>query len=142
MKNTKLVFALFFIFVSAEAFPANLTGTWSGPGVSQTGQSYRECSEVFFRFEESKTQLKILNGGYICQDLQAEYPFSVFEKKDNQLLYKSEVVGSYTKSGFVLDVPEEFYRLKVELVDGELQTQEVWDDSQSFLKVFGMLEKL
>lgn len=142
MKKTKLILTLFFIFSAAQTLAANLTGSWSGPGVSQTAQSYRECSEVFFRFEESPTQLKILNGGYICQDLQAEYPFSVFEKKDGKLLYKNEIVGSYTKMGFVLDVPEEFYRLQVDLVEGELQTQEIWDDSQSFLKVFGMLKKL
>lgn len=142
MKNTKCLITFFLILTSVQTFAANLTGTWSGPGVSQTAQSYRECSEVFFRLEETPTELKILNGGYVCQDLQAEYPFSVFEKKESELLYKGEVVGSYTDTGFILDVPEEFYRLQVDLVDGQLQTQEIWDDSQSFLKIFGMLEKL
>jgi|GEM_PF-2376720 hypothetical protein len=135
--------ALFlFFFITFQVCASSLSGTWSGLGVSQTAQSYRECSEVFFRFEETASQLKILNGGYVCRDLQAEYPFSVFEKKNGDLLYKGEVVGGIAEKSFFLDVPEEFYRLQVELVDGQLRTQEIWDDSQSFLKVYGMLEKL
>lgn len=141
MKIFSLAFLIFLL--SNEVFAARFNGIWSGDGEALGNRRDRNCTEVFFQFEESAQELKIIYGGYTCEDMQAEYPFSTFQKVSGFLVYQEQLVGSYNSDSFELNVPSEFYRLKVELNDeNEMTSIESWDDGSSFLIVQGQMKKL
>lgn len=119
-----------------DLYAARFNGVWSGAGEALGNRRDRQCHEVFFQFEENAEELKIIYGGYTCEDMQAEYPFSTFQKFSGFLVYKEQMVGTYTANSFELNVPSEFYRLSVELDDNDEMTSiESWDDGRSFLIV-------
>ena len=138
MKSVFILLTLGFC-LNAHSF----TGRWQGEGVSQTARAERECDLIYFHFDLSAEALMIYEGGYSCGILRAEYPPSRFERRgESELWYQGQKVGELNSDGFSLDVPEEFFRLEIELKDGLLKTQELWDDGSSYLKVSGSLKPL
>ena len=134
-----LIFSLFFLssLTNAQTF----SGAWVGEGEALGHLRDRDCSEVFFLLNETADEFEIITAGYICGVLQAEYPSSRFQKKDGDLYYRGRRVGHYSPGHLVLEVPEEYYRLDLELLaPDQLRSTEKWDDGQSYLRVLGDLE--
>lgn len=141
MKSVSLiVLSLFFL---SDVYAARFNGVWSGPGEALGSSRDRVCDEVFFQLEETNEEFRILYAGYTCDDMQAEYPASTFQKFAGFLIYKEQMVGTYGEDMLELNVPNEFYRLKLVLNDREeLSSVESWDDGRSFLIVQSKMRKL
>lgn len=138
----KLSFLILSLFLLSDVYAARFNGIWSGPGEALGSSRDRQCNEVFFQLEESDEEFKILYGGYTCEDMQAEYPFSTFQKFAGFLIYKEQMVGTYTENTLELNVPTEFYRLKLELNEqGQMSSVESWDDGSSFLIIQSQMQK-
>lgn len=134
-----LTFSAFFFGALANA--QSFSGAWVGEGEALGHLQDRDCSEIFFILNETADEFEIVTAGYICGMLQAEYPSSSFQKKDGDLYYRGRKVGFYSSSHLALEVPEEYYRLDLKLLEsGQLRSTEKWDDGQSYLQVVGDLE--
>ena len=131
MRNLTLICCLLFSFKTLAGF----SGTWRGNGEFYTHRSEGLCSDIFLEIEDSEKTLKILTGYYICGYIQAEYPSSVFEKVQGELLYNGEKVGNYSKKSFNLHYLNGVYQLKIVKKDGSLVFHEFWKDEASLLDI-------
>jgi hypothetical protein len=138
MMFLRILFILFALFSTSAVA---IEGRWRGEGFSQTHRSERPCSEIYFEFSVTKDFVTLVQGGYICGILQAEYPFSQFERGSNQtLLFQGEVVGFYDGRTLRLERPEDFFQAEFVLSEQGLMYKELWDDGRSLLLIEGVLD--
>lgn len=121
---------------------ASFTGKWSGEGYYQTPRYVGKCSEVFMQFELTKDKFSIIDGGYICGELQASYPPSSFKIVDGELLYFGESVGTISEDEINLNYDNGIYHLRLVKENGQVRFQESWDDGQDHLFISSKLDLL
>jgi hypothetical protein len=138
----KIIFfliATFGLISSAQA----LEGRWQGAGNSQTHRFERPCDLIYFHFRVSDEAVVLLDGGYRCGILQAEYPPSRFTREANgDLSYFGSIVGHFDGVDLVLERPEDFFRVEFNVLENTLHYRELWDDGQSFLSIEGELHPI
>ncbi len=118
----------------------SFSGKWEGVGEFKTHKSNGECSNIYLSLRVKNQKLYILEGGYSCDFINAEYPPSVFNIDGNNLLYKGRRVGKITNSQLTLSKEE--FRLRLEKEGSQLIYKEIWQDNRSYLKIKGELERL
>lgn len=121
---------------------ANFTGVWLGEGKFVTHKRQGECHDVFFKLQESETQFELVTGGYNCSSLSAEYPNSIFEKKDGSLISDNKIVGKYSDNFFILFDEENQFKLTMTKSNDNLKmdVKEEWGDENSYLIIKSYLE--
>lgn len=138
MKPILFVISLFFCLDSYASF----NGTWVGEGTYKAHRSEGNCPEVGMAFEESDFEFKIIYGSYDCGLLKAEYPSSVFEKRNGFLFYGEEKVGYFTDELIYLSYENGVFELVLEkYLDDQIYYLERWDDGKSFLTIKAKLLK-
>ncbi|WP_372653480.1 hypothetical protein [Halobacteriovorax sp.] len=121
---------------------ANFTGKWSASGYYKTPKRVGECLEVFMQFEVTKEKFSIIDGGYICGDLQASYPPSSFEIEEGSLYYYGENVGSITDSEINIRYEDGLFHLNLRKAEGQVIFQENWDDGEDYLSISSKMDLL
>jgi len=126
------------LFITLPAF-ANFNGQWQGEGHFESKKNKGLCHDIFFEFSEDQNSFKIKNGGYNCEEMSAEYPFSIFKKKGDQLLYNGEIVGYRKNDVLYLEYYEGLYKLKVIKNEDIVHFSEEWNDGDDYLTISGKL---
>ena len=121
---------------------ANFTGKWSGEGFYRTPKRMGECLEVFMQFEVTKEFFSIIEGGYICGDIQASYPVSKFKIEDGSLFYFGENVGTISDDEINLRYEDGLFHLNLRKESGQIVFQENWDDGEDYLSISSKLDSL
>jgi hypothetical protein len=133
----KFLMLSFLISFNTQAFE----GLWVGEGISKTHRSERACSEIYLEFDVNANYVTLLQGGYICGILQAEYPSSRFERRTNhELWYGGQRVGFFDGQVLRLERPSDFFQLELYLQGEKIIYRELWDDGNSFLQIDGELK--
>ncbi len=135
----KLIFLSFILSFSALA---NLNGQWSGIGSFYTDKNKGDCNDIFFDLVEDQDYFKIKTGGYTCEEMSAEYPFSKFKKSGKDLLYFGKKVGIITRDGVVLEYYDGIYKLILKVKDKKIDFSEEWKDGDDYLIISGKLNNL
>lgn len=139
MNFRNAVLSLIFMILSISSTSA-IEGSWQGPGWSQTHRTERVCDLIYFQFSVDEQSVTLVTGGYRCGILQAEYPYSRFERAENgDLLFRGETVGFYDGRTLKLERPQDFFEVEFDVVENELRYREIWDDGRSFLQIEGNL---
>ena len=138
MKNLIVLLSLFYSFNLFASFE----GEWSGSGDFATNRRSGDCSQVYLKLKESDQQLKLVTGNYKCEDIQAEYPFSKFDKKQGQLYFHDEVVGTYSNDEIYLSYYDKTYQLTLHKTADEMQFNELWNDGKSVFSIKAKLNKI
>ncbi len=84
----------------------------------------------------------ILDGGYICADIQASYPPSSFDIVDSELFYRNQRVGTITKDKIEISYLDGVYNLSLNIIDGEILFTESWKDAEDFLTIESKMKTL
>ncbi|CBW27936.1 putative exported protein [Halobacteriovorax marinus SJ] len=121
---------------------AGLTGKWSAGGFFDYNNRSGECKEIFMQIKQTDKKLYILDGGYICSDIQASYPPSSFNIVDGALYYFGEKVGEVTENEINLNYENGVYGLSLKKIGTELIYKESWDDGEDYLLIEGKLNLL
>jgi len=124
------IFIAFFLSFSALA---NFTGKWSAAGFYESDRSEGECREVFLQLKQTDNVLSILDGGYICGDIQAQYPASRFEISHGELFYQGQKVGSISINELKITYLDGVYNLNIKRVEEVLHFDESWVEGDDFL---------
>lgn len=130
------------LLFSAFAFEGKLNGP--GSAYMHTSQKQRQCSEIFLNLSKSPTHFSILDGGYICEDMQASFPASRFEIRGSELFYHNQLAGSISDEKITLFVDnkeENFtYSLNLEKNGSSVSFIETWTENQKpALTIHGLL---
>ncbi|OUR93660.1 hypothetical protein A9Q84_19535 [Halobacteriovorax marinus] len=134
----KTILAFFLSFSTL----ANFSGKWSGDGVFETDRRDGECREVFLQLKQTEDFFYILDGGYICGDIQASYPPSQFMILQGELFYQGHVVGKISQNEIILTYLEGVYKLKLRIVGEEIHFNESWIEGDDFLLINSKMEAL
>jgi hypothetical protein len=140
----KALFLALLLPLTASA--AIFEGKFTGTGVAVMREK-RKCSEIFLQFERAPTQLKTLEGGYNCEDLDASFDPFTLDVKDGQIFSNGKAVGTLTDSLLDLfydDKAEGFtYHWRLELKGGALDYREEWvSGGKTELTVTGTLKAI
>ncbi len=119
---------------------ANFSGKWSAKGYYESDRREGECKEVFMQFKQTESSFEIIEGGYICGDIQASYPPSFFKIVENELYYKNEKVGNITNKAITISYLEGVYSLDLKKDNGEIVFTESWKEGEDFLTIYSKLE--
>lgn len=130
---------LFFISLTSLA---NFTGKWSAQGFYESDRTSGECIEVFMQFKQTNISFMILDGGYICGEIQASYPPSKFTIVSDELFYGGEKVGMITKDKIEISYLEGVYNLNLQRNNGSVHFRELWKEEDDFLDIRAKLEEL
>ncbi|WP_155897243.1 hypothetical protein [Bacteriovorax sp. BSW11_IV] len=95
------------------------------------------CEMLEIRFIHEGDKLILRGGGYRCGDIQAEYPYSVFNVVDGELIYHGDKVGYISEHKLSLQYEE--FSLNATMVDGLLYYNELWQSNEDYFQVLGML---
>lgn len=91
------VFTALYFPLSFGDIPPGFEGRFQGEGdaIFRSGRD-RSCSEIFlhYRYDRDEQKIKALNGGYVCQDLQASYPLFALDVKEGELFSNGRKVGN------------------------------------------------
>lgn len=134
----KIILSFLFTFSCLASF----TGKWSGEGYYQSPKRIGECSEVFMQFEQTKEKLSIIDGGYICGDLQASYPPSSFKIENGSLFYFGENVGTIRNGEINIRYEDGLFHLNLRKVKDQIIFQENWDDGEDHLYISSKMDSL
>ncbi len=121
---------------------ANFNGKWSGEGFYQTPKTVGKCLEVFMQFKVTKDRFSILDGGYICGEIQASYPPSSFKVLNGELFYLGENVGTISENEININYDNGIYHLRLVKENGEIRFQENWDDGEDYLSISSKISLL
>jgi hypothetical protein len=134
----KIIIALIFSFGTL----ANFTGKWTNSGYYESDSSSGECKEVFMQFKKTDEAFMILDGGYICGEIQASYPPSKFKIIGEKLFYNGEKVGIINSELIMISYLNNVYNLSLEIVDDQIFFYEQWKEEDDFLFIRAKLNKL
>ncbi len=119
---------------------ASIGGKWLGAGAVKTPKATQECSEVYFRLFYDEKKFKIQEGGYNCNGLSAEYPYSVFDVKGPLLYYKGEVSGLINNDELTIYSKEDGFSLRFYFVaEDEVEVTESWKEGSDYLIITSKL---
>ena len=121
---------------------ANFTGKWNGEGYYQTPKRVGECLEVFMQFEIREDSFSIIEGGYICGEIQARYPTSRFTISNGNLFYFDEKVGTIANDEINIRYEDGLFHLSLKKVDGQIIFHESWNDGEDHLIISSKLNLL
>lgn len=133
---------IFFVFIFSISIFANFSGKWSAEGFYESNRNDGKCREVFLQLKQTKNSFKILDGGYICGEIQASYPPSSFDIINNELFYRNEKVGMVTDEDIRISYLDGVYNLSLSKVDGEILFTESWKEAEDFLNINAKLKAL
>jgi hypothetical protein len=132
--------ALLFLFSISSL--ANFSGKWSARGYFESDRKEGECKEIFMQFKKTSKKFMILDGGYICGDIQASYPPSSFEIVNNSLIYFGEKVGVISKDLIEINYLDGVYKLSLKAKDGQVFFNETWQEDSDYLFINSKLKKI
>lgn len=139
MKNLIFTVVLFFC---AQLTYADISGYWSGQGLAKTPSYSQGCSNVFFKLSLTEEKFKIQEGGYNCNGLNAEYPYSVFNVVGPLLYYKNEVSGLIKDGEILIYSKDDGFSLRFKIAsDGLLEVTEEWREGDDFLIIKSELRR-
>ncbi|MFG1499610.1 hypothetical protein ABMA70_05315 [Halobacteriovorax sp. XZX-3] len=115
---------------------ASIGGKWIGEGVAKTPKSTQKCSQIYFKLFYDASKFKIQEGGYNCNGLSAEYPYSVFEVRGPLLYYKGEVSGFINNDELTIYSKEDGFTLRFYFVaEDEVEVSETWQEGSDYLTI-------
>lgn len=129
------------VFLFLSTAHAGLGNVWSGTGFAETLKTKNECEWIEIRLIHTEDTLIIRGGGYLCDDLLAEYPYSTFEINNGRLYYQGEVTGEIEENKLHISALGGQYNLWLKIKDdGNLFYRELWSERTDFLWIEGTLE--
>lgn len=133
---------LIVLFLLSVSTYANFSGRWTASGYFESNREEGECKEVFLQIKQTKNKFMILDGGYICGDIQASYPPSQFEVVNNSLIYKDEVVGSISEDIVSIIYLDGVYKLNLKKEENQIRFRETWLEGDDYLFISSELKLL
>lgn len=135
----KIIYPLTFLALLFSNNAFALSGEFNGPGNALYNGRVIQCDFIEMRLADpSETQFILRGGGYKCGAIQAEYPYSVFEREGNNLIYEGQEVGVVSENSLRLALGEFSLELKLN-ESSKLHYKETWDDGQDQLIIEGEL---
>ncbi|MGZ3692719.1 MAG: hypothetical protein ACXWQO_00495 [Bdellovibrionota bacterium] len=113
---------------------ANFEGRYQGPGQSISHKSglKRACAEIFLNFQRKTGEVKILEGGYRCENLQASFDPFTMEVRDGKVYIEGEELGTFSENKleiFFANKAEDFtYHWLLENSESGMSYLEEWTD--------------
>ncbi|MGE3260713.1 MAG: hypothetical protein AB7K68_02930 [Bacteriovoracia bacterium] len=140
-----IVLALFLPITALATFD----GRYSGPGTSLMHQSgnRRDCREIFLKLQGGEKALRILEGGYICGDIQASFDPFTLEIREGKIFLEGQSVGTISENDLDLlykSEEENFtYHWHLQQAGDEINYLEEWASGGApSLTVQGKLKKI
>jgi len=130
----KCIALLFFVpSLAMASFSGQFNG--SGQAVMHPSEKKRICSEIFMQIKQDEKSLQVLVGGYVCADLQADFPRFSLDIKNGDLLSDNVKVGTITADEinlYQINQDENFtYHLHLVRKSQQMMFDEEWTDSTS-----------
>jgi hypothetical protein len=130
------LFLLLFLLLLLVPFTAQagFQGRFSGTGTSLMHKSgnRRPCEEIFLNFQRGEKELKILEGGYRCGNVQATFDPFILVIRNGRIFADGVDVGTFSENRldlFFANREEDFtYHWLLEFKGEELSYLEEWTD--------------
>lgn len=126
-----------FLLLSLNTF-AIPSGVYSNEGTAILNGREMSCDMVEIRFIHENEKFTLRGGGYRCGEIQAEYPYSVFQINNGELYYQGEKVGYIGDDYFSLAYEE--FSLDIKFENNHIYYNELWQDGEDYFQVLGELE--
>jgi hypothetical protein len=137
----KIIFVSIYFFTTQFSLLAWPQGIWVGKGRSTTQSSKLDCEWIEIRYlRPSSSKLIQRGGGYVCGDIQAEYPYATFGLIGEDIIYDGHRVGRLTDDLLHISTAGEQYQLwLMKKTEDEIFFRELWADGEDFFMVEGKL---
>lgn len=123
------------VFLLSYSAFSNFTGKWSAEGFYESDRTAGKCKEVFLQLKQTEDFFYILDGGYICGEIQAQYPPSRFKISGEDLFYQGSIVGSISNDEIRISYLEGVYNLSLKHNSEEILFDESWREGDDFLHI-------
>ncbi|MCB9062166.1 MAG: hypothetical protein H6622_11655 [Halobacteriovoraceae bacterium] len=122
---------------------ADFSGNWSGKGNYFLKDKNGQCTNIELSFYQDGQNIIFRGGRYICDDIEAEYEYTILKNINGNLFFDGKNCGKISKDYLLLFDIESGYKLELKIIDKFMNFTETWtENNQLAFSIIGQLKKL